>query len=140
MSRGAPSFALVALDAGGDDVIPRFLSALYAWYDVVEGELDPRSFAAAVLAGELISKQYVGAREANDILLPSERDEFQQAEDGRQLERHADGANLAFPLLNDFDFSLENKLNGFLPVHNQEGLKRSVQNQHMVHNISIFST
>jgi hypothetical protein len=61
--RGAAGLAVVAVLAGGHDVVPGMLAAPIAGEDVVKGEVS--RLASAVLAGVAVAQEDVAAAEAS---------------------------------------------------------------------------
>lgn len=83
---------------------------------MVERQLSACALAPAVLAGEVVAHEDIGAGEADDVFFASQRNVFQQPQHGRHFNTHADGANLAVVLLDDFYFALKEQLHRLLPV------------------------
>jgi len=65
---GPAAFSLVAGFAGGHDVFPGLASALDHGDDVIQRELRALELSAAVLAAVLISGEYIGSGESDDLL------------------------------------------------------------------------
>jgi hypothetical protein len=61
--RGATGLAVVAVLAGGDDVLPVVLAAAVAGKDVVEGEVTRAT--SAVLTGVAVTQEDIAAAEAS---------------------------------------------------------------------------
>jgi hypothetical protein len=77
------------------------------WNHVIQSELRALKLSATVLASVLISSEYVGTRESNDLFSSGERHVAQETQHGRNLHAKANRSNFEIALFHHFDFPLK---------------------------------
>src|ERR1041384_831416 len=136
LSRRAATLLPVARHAAGDDVLPVLAAALGDRNDVVERQLGGRVRLSAVLAGVVVTRVDVRARERNVVEAAFDFDEAKQTDNGRQLEAEGHCPYLAVVNRDHLYFPLAPERDRLLPVDNLERLVRRVEKERLLHSLS----
>src|SRR5207253_4366226 len=99
----------------------------------LEGKIRGLKDFVAVLAGMIVARVDVGARERNVIESAFDLDEAQEADDGGQPEAERHRPNLAVVDRDHLYLPLAPERNRLLPVNDLERLIRRVQEKRLFH-------
>lgn len=90
---------------------------------MVHGELAYQRLVAAVLAGMVVPEEDIVAIEANDVLPAFQWDIFNQTKNPGNRNAYGYGSNHLIRTFYNLDLAGKEKLNGFLPRNDLQGLK-----------------
>jgi len=114
-TRGPAAFLVIARQTGGNDVLPRGITALNDRRHMIEGKFLGRIFTSAVLAGILVPQIDIGPREPDFLISAFDLDEFEQAQDGGKFERNSDATDFPVVEVDHLDFALREQGDRPLP-------------------------
>jgi hypothetical protein len=129
----AAAFFIVATPASRHDIFPGLSSTLGDRDDMIERQFLGPELVTTVLAGIPISREDIDAGEFDcpvDILEP---DQFQETHDGGKLYGNRDRVDLSVVNLEDFNFTLPEERNRFLPMDDPQGFVRRVEQKGHFH-------
>src|SRR5687768_12036311 len=126
----------IAGHAAGDDVFPVLAASVGDRHHVIERQLGRGHYFAAVLAGVIVARVDVLARERNVIEPAFDLDEAEEADDGGQLEADGHCPYLAVMDRDHLYLPLAPERNRLLPVDDFQRLVRRVQEERLLHDWS----
>ena len=107
---------------------------------MIERQLLGPELVPAVLAGIAVSRKDIDAGELNRPVGILKPDQFEETHDGGKLEGDRHRVNLSVVDLEDFDFTLPEKRDRFLPMHDPQGFVRRVEQESHFHAATSFLT